>query len=174
MAANRRGAGDISAEQRRRMIAEAAYFRAEHNGFNSDSLGDWLNAEAEIDRLLRDGEATADDQAKHSFRERFERQLSEWDERLEELKHMGEEVGHKLGQDMQSQMAKAAEFRTAAQKQLLVLREHGAEAWDEVRRGAEQALDELHDAIGNLAAQVKTTRKHNGNSGSRRGHSKTR
>lgn len=39
-----------TAEERHRMIAEAAYLRAEARGFRGDPLEDWLQAEAEIDR----------------------------------------------------------------------------------------------------------------------------
>jgi hypothetical protein len=43
----------ISAGERQRMIAEAAYFRAMQRGFNGgSSLDDWLVAEREINRLL--------------------------------------------------------------------------------------------------------------------------
>lgn len=43
----------VSAEDRQRMIAEAAYFRAMERGFNGgSSLDDWLVAEREINRLL--------------------------------------------------------------------------------------------------------------------------
>jgi hypothetical protein len=43
----------ISAEERRRMIAEAAYFRAQARGFvGGDPLDDWLAAEREINRAL--------------------------------------------------------------------------------------------------------------------------
>jgi hypothetical protein len=39
----------VSAEQRREMIQEAAYLRAERRGFvNGDPVTDWLDAEAEI------------------------------------------------------------------------------------------------------------------------------
>jgi len=45
-----------SGEDRYRMIAEAAYFRAERRGFVCGSeLQDWLDAEIEVDDLL--GEA---------------------------------------------------------------------------------------------------------------------
>jgi len=45
------GKTTLSAEERYRMIAEAAYFRAEARGFQGgDPLEDWLAAEAEIDR----------------------------------------------------------------------------------------------------------------------------
>lgn len=42
----------LSDEQRYRMVAEAAYYRAESNQFKSDPLRDWIDAEIDIDRLL--------------------------------------------------------------------------------------------------------------------------
>ncbi len=44
---------DVSAEERQRMIAEAAYYRALNRGFNGgDPLDDWLAAEREINQGL--------------------------------------------------------------------------------------------------------------------------
>ncbi len=41
-------------DARRRMIEQAAYFHAERRGFaEGGALQDWLDAEAEVDRLLR-------------------------------------------------------------------------------------------------------------------------
>jgi hypothetical protein len=43
----------IPAEQREHMIAEAAYYLAEHRGFQGgDPMQDWLQAEVEIDHRL--------------------------------------------------------------------------------------------------------------------------
>jgi hypothetical protein len=43
----------VSAEERARMVAEAAYFRAQRRGFrNGDPKRDWIEAEAEIDAML--------------------------------------------------------------------------------------------------------------------------
>lgn len=43
----------IGEEERRRLVAEAAYFMAERRGFVGGSpQDDWLAAEAEIDRLM--------------------------------------------------------------------------------------------------------------------------
>jgi hypothetical protein len=43
----------VSAEERRRMIAQAAYFRAERRNFApGHELEDWVAAEAEVDRQL--------------------------------------------------------------------------------------------------------------------------
>ena len=44
----------VSPEQRRHMIRDAAYFRAERRGFShGDPVQDWVEAELEVDRLLR-------------------------------------------------------------------------------------------------------------------------
>lgn len=51
-------AAAVDAGQRWHMIAEAAYFLAEHRGFDGgDPLQDWLAAEAEIERLIAAGHA---------------------------------------------------------------------------------------------------------------------
>ncbi len=43
----------ISAEERQRMIREAAYYRAAQRGFApDDAMADWLAAEAEVNALL--------------------------------------------------------------------------------------------------------------------------
>lgn len=45
----------VTPEERHGIIAEAAYYRAERRNFcggQEESLRDWLDAEAEIDRLL--------------------------------------------------------------------------------------------------------------------------
>jgi hypothetical protein len=47
------GPGLITLDDRRRMIADAAYYRAQHRSFISGyELRDWLDAEAEIDDAL--------------------------------------------------------------------------------------------------------------------------
>ncbi len=46
----------VSAEERERMIAMEAYYRAERRGFVlGHDMEDWCEAEAEIDRQLRRG-----------------------------------------------------------------------------------------------------------------------
>jgi len=46
----------IAPEERYRMIAEAAYFRAERRAFTAGGeLDDWVEAEADIDRLIESG-----------------------------------------------------------------------------------------------------------------------
>jgi hypothetical protein len=64
-AAEPQGIAAISPEERRRMIAEAAYFRAERRGFAlGGELDDWIEAEVEIDRLTQPGGS----RSKHALR----------------------------------------------------------------------------------------------------------
>lgn len=45
----------LSADKRRRLIAEAAYLKAEQRGFEAGNpIADWLEAETEIDRSQTD------------------------------------------------------------------------------------------------------------------------
>ena len=49
--------GSLWQEIRLQMIAEAAYYRAEHRGFAAgEALQDWLEAEKEIDQRLKGGD----------------------------------------------------------------------------------------------------------------------
>lgn len=48
-----RAAKPVSAEERYRMIQEAAYYIAEGKKFASDPFEDWRQAETQIDTLLR-------------------------------------------------------------------------------------------------------------------------
>ncbi len=51
--AQRMVVGQTPMDQRQHMIAEAAYYLAEHRGFQGgDPVQDWLRAEAEIDHRL--------------------------------------------------------------------------------------------------------------------------
>lgn len=50
----------VSAERRRAMIAESAYYRAAERGFEGgDPVADWLASEREVDVLLAGGEPRA-------------------------------------------------------------------------------------------------------------------
>ena len=76
----------ITPAQRYQMIAEAAYYRAEKRGFIGGDAGqDWLEAEAEIDRILQYPAAsgkTLPAEEKQAFQQKLETQLQEWDAKL--------------------------------------------------------------------------------------------
>ncbi len=117
-------------EERHRMIAAAAYFRAEKRGFNGqDPVNDWLAAEAEIDQSLkhlRDGEPRKQERAAY---ERMRRELKKilantqdtvnadtirhaFDKVSSELKELGEfvpEAVDKAGKKLRREVAAAIE-----------------------------------------------------------------
>lgn len=47
----------VGPDERMEMIAQAAYLRAEKSGFSEDPLVDWLEAEREIDAMLKERES---------------------------------------------------------------------------------------------------------------------
>jgi hypothetical protein len=52
---------DVGQQERRRLIAEAAYYRAQQRGFSGgDPVRDWLEAEAEVSVRLSGGLGRAD------------------------------------------------------------------------------------------------------------------
>lgn len=56
----------ITPDERSRMIAEAAYYRAEQRGFTPyDQMQDWLDAESDVDSILRKSGAQQRADARH-------------------------------------------------------------------------------------------------------------
>jgi Holliday junction resolvase-like predicted endonuclease len=59
-------AADITPEERNKLIAEAAYYRAEQHGFNPErQMDDWLAAEAEVDTMLENITHQVDTEQSH-------------------------------------------------------------------------------------------------------------
>ena len=79
----------VAPAERYQMIADAAYFYAEKRGFvGGDVVNDWLQAEAEIDRLLQPQEhaGSAESPEKQAYLEKLEASYRDWDARHETRK----------------------------------------------------------------------------------------
>ena len=128
----------ITAEGRRRMIAEAAWHRAEARGFaNGDPMWDWLEAEREIDALLNDG--------RKSWLGKLEDRLAT---ARGEIRSVKSEVGSraksakvKLKQDIE----KMDELLDRFEEQIGKLRERGEKATQKARAQAEKIWDEIQE-----------------------------
>jgi phage-related minor tail protein len=108
-----------SAEERQRMIAAAAYLRAEQRGFvGGDPAADWLAAEAEVDQRLA--------------AQKHERAA---------LQRMYEEVARALGEVREKVSAQALE--DALQKASAVVREAGEYTGETVSKVTEAVKKEL-------------------------------
>jgi hypothetical protein len=148
----------VTPEQRYHMIAEAAYFRAERRGFSGgDPAQDWLDAEAEVDRILQAGGAArpAGVTPKQAFQAALERQLRELDTRLEELKLKASLAKMELRSEYEKQLAAVAGKRATAQARLNELRDRAEDAWEDLKGGTEKAWDDMREALERLATRFK-------------------
>jgi uncharacterized protein (DUF3084 family) len=141
----------VAAARRQSMIREAAYFRAERRGFvGGDPVNDWLEAEAEIDRML-DEEAAGGDSRGFGPIEQFEAQLAALDQEMRRLMGKAREAGSDIRIEIESELEKLRPLRANAEEKLGELRERSAEAWDEMKKGVHGARHELNAVLNSIA-----------------------
>lgn len=132
------------------MIAEAAYYRAQRRGFRGgNSVEDWLDAEAEIDRRL--GQQAPGGR----FVEQLEARLEQWDAEIERLMARAREAQAELRAEIEEEMRKLQPVREAAEQKLTELRRLGGEALKDIRQGADIAWEELSEALKSLTNRRK-------------------
>jgi hypothetical protein len=139
----------ISTEQRRQMIAEAAYFRAERRGFNGgdgDAFRDWVDAEGEIDERLRRIEL-------EHFIERLEEALLAANKRLTTLKRKVAGLKADARAEWQQDIERLMKLRDALRPRLEEIRTQGERAGRQLREQAEKAWDELSEITRRRARQ---------------------
>lgn len=142
-------------EKHQEMIAIAAYYRAEHRGFSQgDPVADWLEAEAEIERLLQ-AESGPGKSAKQSFLQKLETQLEEWDSKLDMLKVKARESKAKTRAEFEKQLEAIAVNRAAAEAKLRELRKRSEETWEDLKEDTAMAWDEMREAIDRIVARFK-------------------
>jgi len=144
-------------EQRHFMITEAAYYRAERRGFQGgDPVADWLEAEAEIEAMLRGAsEPDKEKTAKEAFQEKLETQLREWDKKLDGLKGKAKKAKADLRHDLEAQLEALRAQRAAAHDKLQELRQRSENAWEDLKEGAENTWDEMQKAIDSIVARFR-------------------
>ncbi len=133
---NKQGAEPISAEMnvspddRRQMIEQAAYFRAQQRGFNGgDPVNDWLLAEREIGRLLPSPQQQKQELAAY--------------------KKLREGVMHALGEAKETLAAETIRQALAqATVQLKQMGEHTADTIDKVAASVEKDMVNAAQKIG--------------------------
>ena len=126
---------------RNRMIAEAAYFRAERRGFNGgDPLVDWVEAEAEINAQLGNDD---EDSVLH----RLEERLATANERLKALRKKLSRMKVEARAEWQHDAEKLATLRDALRMRLKEVRERGQEASRKAQKQADKIWEEISDII---------------------------
>jgi hypothetical protein len=135
----------------------AARHSVESRGFlGGEELGDWLEAEAEVEHPLepRPGDEPKAS-AKQGFQQKLEVQLKEWDAKLEELKVKARDAKAEIRAEFEVQLEALAGTRALAQEKLQELRRHGEWAWEDLKDSAEQTWSELREAIKRSASLFK-------------------
>jgi len=144
----------ITPEQRYQMIAEAAYFRAERQGFCGNPAQDWVEAEAEIDRvLLQSGQAGLT--PKQIFQQKLEVQLQELDTILDNLKLQASLGKSELRTELEKQLELLGHKRNAAQAKLNELSRRTEGAWEDLKGGAEKAWDDMRQTLNQIAERFR-------------------
>lgn len=147
----------VSPERRYWMIAEAAYYHAEHRGFQeSDPIADWVEAEKEIDAMLcRTPTPNKEKTAKEVFEDHLETQLKEWDKQISGWKRKAKKVDGDIRHHIDAQLEMHRAQRVTAQNQLKELRQSGAHGWEEIKGGAENVWKEIHLTIQRIAEHFR-------------------
>jgi hypothetical protein len=139
----------ISMEQRKQMIAEAAYFRAERRGFNGgdgDVFSDWVQAEGEVDEQLRRVEI-------EHFIERLEEVLLAANKKLTTLKRKAAGLKADARTEWQQDLERLTKLRDALRPKLEEIRAQGERTGRQLRGQAEKIWDELHEITRHSARQ---------------------
>src|SRR5690606_11784479 len=127
----------VDANERRRMIAEAAYFRAERRGFSGgDPVADWIEAEAEVDAALG-----GDDHGE--LLSRIEGRVAEAGKKVESLRKKAASVESEARAELQEQVERIAELRDALEARSREIRAQGAQASRGLLEQAESLWSEL-------------------------------
>lgn len=136
----------VSAGQRRQMIAEAAYFRAERRGFDGgDPVEDWTAAEAEVDARLK-----AMRQGEDDLLVRLDAALANANNRLAALRRKLKSLSADAQTEWQKDADKLAKLRDKLRKQLTGLREQGEEAGHKARQQAEKGWKDISELLNRL------------------------
>jgi septation ring formation regulator EzrA len=130
--------------------AEAAYFRAERRGFNGgDAVADWLEAEAEIDRRLRE-------RAHQGLLEKLDERLTLSDGRLRAFKRKVSRMKKETREQWEQDVEKLAKLQDRLRKKVEWMRAQDGRAGEKVERQAEKIWAEMSDIVERVGARGKS------------------
>ena len=137
-------ADNVSADQRRQMIAEAAYFRAEKRGFSGgDSVADWVEAETEVDERLRKIEAAR-------LLECLADGVESATKKLASMKRKASALAAGARTEVHRDIDRLGQLRDSLRVNLKELRAQGERAGDAAVQQAEKVWKDLTDAMRRL------------------------
>ena len=134
----------VSDDQRRQMIAETAYFRAERRGFSGgNSAADWIEAEAEVDERLRRTEAA-------DLLECLEQGVESATKKLSSMKRKASTLAAGARAELQRDVNRLGELCDVLRVEAEKLRVQGSHAGEVAVHQAEKAWSEFTDVMRRL------------------------
>ncbi|HVY83218.1 MAG TPA: DUF2934 domain-containing protein [Steroidobacteraceae bacterium] len=138
-----------SPTQRRQMIAEAAYFRAEKRGFSGGGeLGDWLEAESEVDRRLRKQEI-------EHFVEKLDEGLVVINTQLTSLKKKSSKLATQARAEWQQELETLVTLRSELKPKLDEIRVRGEHVGQEAWQRAQKIWNEISETARRLGQKMQ-------------------
>ena len=86
-------------------------------------------------------------QTKEEFQKKLETRLKELDAEIAKLREKGRDLKDKAKANWDQKMAELETKREAARAKLAEIGQSSAEAWEDVRKGAQSAWNELEEAV---------------------------
>jgi hypothetical protein len=132
----------ISAEERREMIAKAAYFRAEQRQFaDGDPVIDWIEAEKEVGAQL---------DAANELLGTFQERLTITNEWVKGLRKKLSSLSNEARRDREPDLEKLAKLRDNFRRKVKQLQGKSGRAAAKARTQAEDVWDEISSTIERL------------------------
>jgi len=138
----------VSEGQRRQMVAEAAYFRAERRGFSGDPTADWLAAEAEVDARLREMPGK-------SLHEELEQRLAVANSKLRAVKKKVSAMKVEARKEWTHDVEKLTRLRDKLKHKLEQIREQGEHAGEKAGQQADKIWHEISEIVERISARRK-------------------
>jgi hypothetical protein len=139
----------VSSGQRRQMIAEAAYFRAERRGFSGgDPVADWFEAEVEVDAELKR-------LGRQHVIERLEIAVVTATKTLEAFKKKVAKLAAGARAEWQRDADRLKELRDGLRQKLGEVREQSEEAGQKAREQAEKIREEIGELVDRIGAKLR-------------------
>jgi chromosome segregation ATPase len=137
----------VTPNERERMIAEAAYYKAEHRGFAAgDTVRDWCEAEAEVDARLRRLEV-------EQWLDWLEDGMAAAAKRMSALKRKMTGLSSEARTEWQRDLDKLKALREDLKPTLDELRKQGEDAGARLRDHAERLRAEIAELVAKVSAR---------------------
>jgi hypothetical protein len=92
---------------------------------------------------------------KKSYMQKLADKIVEWDKKIDELKIQGNEAASVMKEDYTKMAADLKVKKKDAEEKLKQLKSVGGEGWEELKKGAELAVNDLSEAVNKALSKFK-------------------